>query len=201
MGELESWHIHLHPLCRLSSKSRCAHIQSEVRQSRFMDSRTNSRTLASSILPSPPHTRLSFQSVQAMGNNRGRAVYEANMPAGFRRPQTDSYVSKGRQPRFPLRRICPRALETFIRSKYEQRKWIAKDWIPPEITVSSDVSVVLVFFSHRRTMCLTRLATGMNVMTDRSSLLFSAAHRVRIQPTTQRTVAIGESTGNSAPIC
>lgn len=60
-------------------------------------------------------------SMQAMGNNRGRAVYEANMPAGFRRSQTDS------------------ALETFIRSKYEQRKWIAKDWIPPEITVSSDL--------------------------------------------------------------
>lgn len=36
------------------------------------------------------------------------------------------------------------ALESFIRAKYEQRKWIAKDWIPPEITVSSDVSVVLL---------------------------------------------------------
>jgi hypothetical protein len=35
------------------------------------------------------------------------------------------------------------ALESFIRAKYEQRKWIAKEWIPPEITVSSDVSVVL----------------------------------------------------------
>jgi hypothetical protein len=34
------------------------------------------------------------------------------------------------------------ALESFIRAKYEQRKWIAKEWIPPEITVSSDVSVV-----------------------------------------------------------
>jgi stromal membrane-associated protein len=36
------------------------------------------------------------------------------------------------------------ALESFIRAKYEQRKWIAKEWIPPEITVSSDVSVVLL---------------------------------------------------------
>jgi hypothetical protein len=36
-------------------------------------------------------------------------------------------------------------LESFIRAKYEQRKWIAKEWIPPEITVSSDVSVVLFF--------------------------------------------------------
>lgn len=60
-------------------------------------------------------------SMQAMGNNRARAVYEANIPAGFRRPQADS------------------ALESFIRAKYEQRKWIAKEWIPPEITVSSDL--------------------------------------------------------------
>lgn len=60
-------------------------------------------------------------SMQAMGNNKARAVYEANLPTGFRRPQADS------------------ALESFIRAKYEQRKWIAKEWIPPEITVSSDL--------------------------------------------------------------
>jgi hypothetical protein len=30
--------------------------------------------------------------MQVMGNNRARAVYEANLPAGFRRPQADSYV-------------------------------------------------------------------------------------------------------------
>ncbi|CAF1329776.1 unnamed protein product [Rotaria sordida] len=60
-------------------------------------------------------------SMQVMGNNRARAVYEANLPAGFRRPQTDS------------------TLEPFIRTKYEQRKWLAKEWIPPEITVPSDL--------------------------------------------------------------
>ena len=27
-----------------------------------------------------------------MGNSRGRAVYEANIPDCFRRPQTDSYA-------------------------------------------------------------------------------------------------------------
>jgi len=32
--------------------------------------------------------------MQAMGNNKARAVYEANLPPGFRRPQADSYVSK-----------------------------------------------------------------------------------------------------------
>lgn len=29
--------------------------------------------------------------MQEMGNSRARAVYEANIPDGFRRPQTDSY--------------------------------------------------------------------------------------------------------------
>ena len=57
-----------------------------------------------------------------MGNSKGRAVYEANLPDNFRRPQVDS------------------PLEQFIRSKYEQRKWIAKEWIPPNICISPDVS-------------------------------------------------------------
>ena len=56
-----------------------------------------------------------------MGNSRARAVYEANLPENYRRPQTDS------------------ALEQFVRSKYEQRKWIAKEWIPPNINISPDV--------------------------------------------------------------
>jgi hypothetical protein len=45
-----------------------------------------------------------------MGNSRGRAVYEANLPDNFRRPQTDV------------------ALENFIRAKYEHKKYIAKEW-------------------------------------------------------------------------
>ncbi|CAF5143232.1 unnamed protein product, partial [Rotaria sp. Silwood1] len=31
------------------------------------------------------------------------------------------------------------ALEAFIRAKYEQRRWLAKEWIPPEITVPGDL--------------------------------------------------------------
>lgn len=50
-----------------------------------------------------------------MGNSRARAVYEANLPDNFRRPQTDS------------------ALEAFIRSKYEHKKYIAKEWVPPPL--------------------------------------------------------------------
>ncbi|CAB3385289.1 Hypothetical predicted protein [Cloeon dipterum] len=51
-------------------------------------------------------------SLQQMGNSRARAVYEANLPDNFRRPQHDS------------------SLESFIRAKYEQKKYIAKEWVP-----------------------------------------------------------------------
>ncbi|XP_072947911.1 stromal membrane-associated protein 1 [Epargyreus clarus] len=51
-------------------------------------------------------------SLQQMGNSRARAVYEANLPDSFRRPQNDS------------------SLEAFIRAKYEQKKYIAKEWVP-----------------------------------------------------------------------
>ncbi|CAH2057127.1 unnamed protein product, partial [Iphiclides podalirius] len=52
-------------------------------------------------------------SLQQMGNSRARAVYEANLPDSFRRPQNDN------------------SLEAFIRAKYEQKKYIAKEWVPP----------------------------------------------------------------------
>ncbi|KAI5638355.1 putative GTPase activating protein for arf domain-containing protein [Phthorimaea operculella] len=52
-------------------------------------------------------------SLQQMGNSRARAVYEANLPDSFRRPQNDS------------------SLEAFIRAKYEHKKYIAKEWVPP----------------------------------------------------------------------
>lgn len=57
-------------------------------------------------------------SMQAMGNSKGRAVYEANIPDDFRRPQTDS------------------AVESFIRQKYEKKKFIAAEWVatkPPDV--------------------------------------------------------------------
>jgi len=50
--------------------------------------------------------------IKEMGNSRARAVFEANVPEGFRRPQSDS------------------ALEAFIRTKYEQRKYVAREWVP-----------------------------------------------------------------------
>lgn len=47
-----------------------------------------------------------------MGNSRARAVYEANLSDDFVRPQNDQ------------------ALETFIRAKYEKKKYIAKEYVP-----------------------------------------------------------------------
>jgi len=58
--------------------------------------------------------------MQEMGNSRGRAVYEANLPDGFRRPQTDS------------------ALESFIRNKYEHKKYIAREFVAPKPTVPKE---------------------------------------------------------------
>ncbi|ERL93659.1 hypothetical protein D910_10947, partial [Dendroctonus ponderosae] len=54
-------------------------------------------------------------SLQQMGNSRARAVYEANLPDNFRRPQNDTN------------------LETFIRAKYEHKKYIAREWVPPPL--------------------------------------------------------------------
>lgn len=50
--------------------------------------------------------------MQIMGNSKARAVYEANVPEGFRRPQTDAQ------------------LDVFIRAKYEKKKYIAREYVP-----------------------------------------------------------------------
>lgn len=56
-----------------------------------------------------------------VGNSRARAAYEANLPDNYRRPQTDS------------------ALEAFIRSKYETKKYIAREWVPPKPAVPKEL--------------------------------------------------------------
>lgn len=71
------------------------------------------------------HTTLILQNLQQMGNSRARAVYEANLPDNFRRPQTDS------------------ALEAFIRSKYEHKKYIAKEWVQPPLPKVSTNNIYL----------------------------------------------------------
>ena len=61
--------------------------------------------------------------MQAMGNSKARAVYEANLPENYRRPQNDQ------------------AMEAFIRQKYEKKKYIAAEWVPskpPEVPAGWD---------------------------------------------------------------
>lgn len=53
--------------------------------------------------------------MQHIGNSVARAVYEAHLPDNFRRPQSDSSV------------------QAFIQAKYEQKRYIMKDWQPPKI--------------------------------------------------------------------
>lgn len=60
-------------------------------------------------------------SMQSIGNSKGRSIYEANLPETFRRSQTDS------------------AMEQFIRSKYEQKKWINKEWTQQSIVVPTEL--------------------------------------------------------------
>ena len=52
--------------------------------------------------------------MQQMGNSKARAVYEANLPDGYRRPAQND-----------------QAMEAFIRQKYEKRKYIAAEWSSP----------------------------------------------------------------------
>lgn len=61
-------------------------------------------------------------SIQNMGNSKARAVYEANLPDNFRRPQADT------------------ALESFIRAKYEHKKYIAKEWVETPVKPAVGVS-------------------------------------------------------------
>ncbi|XP_052090558.1 stromal membrane-associated protein 1-like isoform X1 [Mytilus californianus] len=56
-----------------------------------------------------------------VGNSRARAAYEAQVPDSFRRPQTDS------------------ALESFIRAKYEHKKYVAREWVVPKPTIPKEL--------------------------------------------------------------
>jgi stromal membrane-associated protein len=57
-----------------------------------------------------------IESIQGKGNDKARDIYEASLPANFKRPQDDY------------------AVETFIRSKYERKIYMRKSTettIPP----------------------------------------------------------------------
>ncbi|RMB91216.1 hypothetical protein DUI87_32352 [Hirundo rustica rustica] len=57
-------------------------------------------------------TQEQIQCVQEMGNGKANRLYEAYLPENFRRPQTDQHP------------FCCRAVESFIRDKYEKKKYM-----------------------------------------------------------------------------
>lgn len=67
--------------------------------------------------------------MMAMGNSRAKAIYECNLSDSYRRSQSDS------------------AMEQFIRGKYEQRKWIDKNWSPSPITIPPHVKYLAFFWN------------------------------------------------------
>lgn len=70
------------------------------------------------------------QSMRVMGNAKAKAIYEAELPRDYRRPQTEQQ------------------LEMFIRAKYEHKRYILRDWQPPKIDVA-DLIPALEKGQHR----------------------------------------------------
>ena len=124
-----------------------AHLQGEVRQPGLLDPQPSRGE--------PPHSsewtgsffalletsfslHLCPQSMQAMGNSKGRAVYEARLPEDFRRPQTDQ------------------AVEAFARQKYEKKKFIKEGWTPtkpPDFPVSPNPNARGATRCHGAVLC------------------------------------------------
>lgn len=93
-------------------------------------------------------------SLQLMGNSRARAVYEAQLPDGFRRPQTDS------------------ALESFIRAKYEHKKYMAREWVPtPPAKVDWEKEINEELERQKRKKKSTSLGITSPAMTDKKSTI------------------------------
>ncbi|CAI2348610.1 unnamed protein product [Caenorhabditis sp. 36 PRJEB53466] len=58
------------------------------------------------------------QTMRVWGNEKARQVYEHDLPAQFRRPTNDQQM------------------EQFIRSKYEQKRYMLRDFEPPKVNVN-----------------------------------------------------------------
>ena len=89
-------------------------------------------------------------SLQQMGNSRARAVYEAQLPDGFRRPQTDT------------------ALESFIRAKYEHKKYLAREWVPPsppKVDWAKEIDEELERQKRKKKAAQANTALGIGVIT------------------------------------
>uniref|UniRef100_T1GWF7 Arf-GAP domain-containing protein n=1 Tax=Megaselia scalaris TaxID=36166 RepID=T1GWF7_MEGSC len=107
-------------------------------------------------------------SLQQMGNSRARAVYEAQLPDGFRRPQTDN------------------ALESFIRAKYEHKKYIAREWVPPsppKVDWNKEIDEELEKQKKKKKPTGgIGLVTGLNSSLEKKSISNSSISNVKTSP-------------------
>uniref|UniRef100_A0A1I7Z0J8 Arf-GAP domain-containing protein n=1 Tax=Steinernema glaseri TaxID=37863 RepID=A0A1I7Z0J8_9BILA len=94
------------------------------------------------------------QSMRVMGNAKGRAVYEHGLPRDFRRAQNDH------------------SLESFIRAKYEQKRYIMKDWSPPVVDVND---LPLELKSEKDAKKVTKQSNGSSRMAAKSESPTTAA--------------------------
>ncbi|XP_073845412.1 uncharacterized protein [Musca autumnalis] len=97
-------------------------------------------------------------SLQQMGNSRARAVYEAQLPDGFRRPQTDT------------------ALESFIRAKYEHKKYLAREWVPPsppKVDWAKEIDEELERQKRKKKAAQANTSLGIGVLSGGSSSALS----------------------------
>ncbi|NWI60321.1 SMAP2 protein, partial [Calyptomena viridis] len=72
-------------------------------------------------------TQEQIQCVQEMGNGKANRLYEAFLPENFRRPQTDQHPScreKTWSFSIPALGTALQAVESFIRDKYEKKKYM-----------------------------------------------------------------------------
>lgn len=104
-----------------------------------------------------------------MGNSRARAVYEAQLPDGFRRPQSDS------------------SLETFIRAKYEHKKYMAREWVPPPPAVANwdreiDDEMEAIKRSKKKTVSVGGASAALSSVAETSASRRSASTAANAAP-------------------
>ncbi|KAF7245848.1 Stromal membrane-associated protein 2 [Varanus komodoensis] len=93
-------------------------------------------------------TQEQIQCMQEMGNGKANRLYEAYLPENFRRPQTDQYPSSALLPQETREGFDAdaKAVEGFIRDKYEKKKYMDRSL---DINLLRVGLKLLLFHEHR----------------------------------------------------
>ncbi|VDO95525.1 unnamed protein product [Soboliphyme baturini] len=112
-------------------------------------------------------TAQQVQYMRLIGNSTARAVYEANLPPTFRRPKSDNLV------------------ESFIKSKYVQKLYMKKGWVPPTVNTEEAAKQLehelqseaksLQHLKHTKVRVTKREGVSNNAMTVKASVSASSA--------------------------